>query len=274
MVTLVTTDGQTKLASGFSAVKQQSVLHALAVAVGAEGLPLQYAGYLPDSIDREVLAPLDCEMMNAEVVAALRRSLRLLAVASVGFRPQHWEILCSLQRVSNMTLRLQNSDVPAHELQNMQLTSLRKLSFTLCTVSLQPMLEHLSALTLLTGLHFHHCSHGWSAVSAGMPPLHSLIHLTLQACDLRVLPPLAQLVRLETLNLNNNPNLRDVQRGWRGLTSLCKLSMRSSTPISEDTLIAVEHMPALWEFDVYGHKWTPRKISQLQHRLRHVTLLM
>jgi hypothetical protein len=279
MVTLVNKlDGGTNLHPSFSAVEPQRILHALAMTAAAKGLPLQYAGYLPDSLDREDLAPLSFvdTPINAEVVAALQQSLRLLAIRCIDFELRHWDILCSLHRVIDMTLSLGTSrcsEWPAYEVQHMQLTSLRKLSFEQCGASLQPMLAHLSALTLLTGLHFDHCSHGWSAVSAGMPPLHSLIHLTLQACDLRVLPPLAQLVRLETLNLDNNPNLRDVQRGWRGLTSLCKLSMRSSTPISEDTLIAVEYMPALWEFDVDGHKWTPRTASEVQRRLRHVTLL-
>ena len=275
-MTLVTEmTGQTELHPTFSAEQQQSVLHALARVAAAKRLPLQYAGYLPNSrsLEREVSAPLSFvhRPMIAEVVGALQQSLWLLAIRCSDFELRHWDILCSLHRVTDMTLSLGTShclDWPAYEVEDMQLTSLLKLSFRQCTVSLQPMLEHLSALTLLTGLHFHGCSHSWSAVSDGMPPLHFLVQLTIYACDLRVLPPLAQLVRLEVLNLDNNAKLRDVQLGLRGLTSLKKLSMRSSTPIRQSTLIAVQHLPVLRVFDVRGHNWTPADfVSRLQSRV-------
>jgi hypothetical protein len=265
-----------------SAWQLQTVLHALAVKMAAEAMPLRYAAYMSDISGRKArLAPLDFAMMDAEAVAALQQSLRVLEIACHDFRPQHWDILCSLHRVSNMSLRLQNShfrsNVPAYELQNMQLTSLRSLSFTSCNVSLQPVLQHLSALTLLTGLHFYKCLGGWPALSGGMPPLHSLMHLTLNACKLSMLPCLEQLVRLETLNLDNNPDLRDVQLGLRSLTSLRKLSMRSSTPVSESTLMAIEQLPALQEFDIRGHVWTPRKFVRcLKRRVSawHVNLIV
>lgn len=169
-----------------NAVKQQEVLHALADNLAAEAVPLQYAASMPDSgvpAGWEILAPLDFEMMDAEVVAALQRSLRLLAIACTNFRPQYWDILCSLHDVSNMSLcllrGLHYDDVPGYEVQNMQLTSLRKLTFSYCTVSLQPMLQHLSALTRLTGLHFHKCPGGWAVLSGDVPQLPSLMHLTL-----------------------------------------------------------------------------------------------
>ena len=278
MVTLVTAHYDTfaERHQTNNAVKQQVVLHVLADNMATEAVALQYAACMrmPDSDIWEMLAPLDFEMMDAEVVAALQRSLRLLAIACADFRPEHWDILCSLHHVSDMSLCLLRShlrsDVPGYEVQNMQLTNLRKLTFMYCKVSLQPMLQHLSALTRLTGLHFHKCpgAGGWAALSGDMPQLHSLVHLTLNACNLTTLPCLQQLVHLEMLNLDANPALRDVEQGLRSLTSLHWLSMRSSTPISEHTLKAIKKMPALWEFDISGQKWTPAKyFHRLQRRV-------
>jgi hypothetical protein len=80
MVTLVTEmTGQTELHPTFSAEQQQSVLHALARVAAAKRLPLHHAGYLPNSLEHEVLAPLSFvhRPMKVEVVAAMQQSLRL-----------------------------------------------------------------------------------------------------------------------------------------------------------------------------------------------------
>jgi hypothetical protein len=140
----------------------------------------------------------------------------------------------------------------SYQIQSVQLSALRNLSFTGRGVSLQPVLQHLSAMTCLRLLHFDGCSMGLAALSGGMPRLVDLVSLTFRACELTVLPPLTRLPCLKELILDENPELRDVQWGLRGVTSLTRLSMRDRTPIGDATLDVVRQQPDFREFDVHA----------------------
>jgi hypothetical protein len=252
------------------AAAEQTVLHALAAVMALEDMPLAYAAQ--QASDPVVSAPLSFAAMDADAVTALQQSVELLAISCTDFQPEHWDILCSLRHACTLGVCL-TSTAPSglldtYQIQSVQLSALRSLSFNNCDVSLQPVLQHLSALTCLGTLQFRDCLEGLSALPSGVPPLPRLKRLTFSGCNLTVLPPLKHLLRLRDLNLDDNSKLRDVQLGLRGLTALTKLSMRGRTPIGKDILDVLKQLPGLREFDVRGHTWVPRNAALLG-RLQH-----
>jgi hypothetical protein len=262
------------------AAEEQTVLHALAAALALEDVALEYSG---DEGEGAIsFAPLSFADVNMETMAALQQSLQLLFIRCTDFQPEHWELLCSLRNVYGLVVCLHSAASPAplasYHIQCLQLSSLRELMFQQCDVSLQPLLQHLSALTQLESLSFHQCSEGLSALSSGFPLLHHLCELQFVGCTLASVPPLRHLLCLQNLYLDHERELKDVL-GLRGLTSLTKLAMRGCTPFSEDTLDTLRQLSGLQEIDMSGHEWTPRTgalLGRLQHwsHEQHVKLIV
>jgi hypothetical protein len=261
---------------------EQTVLHALAGALAAvAGLELIYTGY--DGEDPAVSAPLSFGYVDTETLAALQQSAEALGIRCMDFQPEHWDILCSLRRVHSLGLCLRaaaaSAQLASHQIQSVQITDLRQLIFDSCNVPLQPVLQHLSALTLLSSLRFCRCSEGLSALSSGLPPLHRLSELQFSGCKLTAVPPLRRLLGLQELSLDSEPELRDVQLGLHGLTSLTKLFMQACSPIGEGTLDALKQLPGLRECDMRYNDWTLRNaavLGRLQHwsHAQHIKLLV
>ena len=252
------------------AAAEQTVLHALAAAMALEKMPVTYAGQRESA--PVVSAPLSFAQMDADAIAALQQSAEVLAIRCMDFQPEHWDILCSFRRLSLVGVSLNPADplaqLASYQIQSMQLTSLRQLAFQTCSVSLQPVLQQLSALTRLEILQFRKCSEGLAVLSTGLPPLPRLSELTFMSCELTAVPPLRHVLGLQRLNLVDNPDLRDVQLGVHGLTSLTKLSMQDRTPVGRDTLDVLRQLPGLQEFHVCGHSWVPQNaalLGSLQH---------
>jgi hypothetical protein len=263
------------------AAREQKVLHAVAAALALEDVAIGYFGY--DGGVLAVSAPLSFAYVDTETVAALQQSAKALGIRCMDFQPEHWEIFCSLRRVHSLGVCL-TSIAPSplldmYQIQSVQLIALRNLSFHDCAVSLQPVLQHLSALTGLTRLGFIRCSEGLSALSSGFPPLHHLSMLTFSGCKLTTVPPLRHLLGLQELYLADEPELRDEQLGLRGLTSLTKLSMQACSPIGEGTLVVLKQLPGLRECDMRDNDWTIENaavLGRLQHwsHAQHIKLIV
>jgi hypothetical protein len=182
-------------------------------------------------------------------------------------RPTDEPVPTSGSRAAGTPSSIQRSQHAAHQ-----------LAFLQCSVSLQPILEQLSALTCLTYLSLVRCPLGLTALSAGLPPRRRLVYLASSDCGLSVLPPLQHLCSLEELDISDNEHLADVQLGLRGLTSLTKLRMES-TPVNDSTLVALHQLPALREFDIRDQDLTPATATTfglLHHtaHARHVKLVL
>jgi hypothetical protein len=195
--------------------REQTVLHALAGALATvAGVALIYIGY--DGEEPAVSAPLSLAGMSAETLTALQRSAVVLGIRSSDFQPEHWNILCSL-RVYSLGVCLRaaaaSAQLASYQIQSVQFTDLRQLIFDSCNVPLQPVLQHLSALTLLASLRFCGCSEGLSVLAGGLPPLPHLSELKFSGCKLTAVPPLRRLRGLQELYLDDEPELRDMQAG-------------------------------------------------------------
>lgn len=231
------------------AAEEQTALHALAAALALEDVALEYSG--DEGEEAISFAPLSFADVNMETMAALQQSLQLLFIRCTDFQPEHWELLCSLRNVYGLVVCLHSAASPApplasYQIQCLQLSSLRELMFQQCDVSLQPLLQHLSALTQLESLSFHQCSEGLSALLSGFPLLHRLYELQFVGCQLASVPPLTHALGLQNLYLDHERQLKDVL-GLRGPTSHTKLAMRGCTPIGEDTLNMLRQLSGLQE---------------------------
>ena len=246
------------------------MLHALAAALALADVAIEYCGY--EGEHPAVSAPLFFGHVDTEIVAALQQSAKALGIRCIDFQPEHWDILCSLRRLHSLGVCL-SSIAPSplldsYQIQSVQLCALRSLSFHDCDVSLQPVLQQLSALTGLVCLGFNRCLKGLSALSSGFPPLHRLSVLTFSGCKLTAVPPLRHLLGLQALYLADEPELRDEQLGLRGLTSLTKLFMQACSPIGEGTLDVLKQLPGLRECDMRDNGWTLTNAALLG-RLQH-----